>query len=240
MRIRPAALAEAAVAGLLRADEHLVGRASPVPSGPLDPSEPPWAARLEQAWPAIRAELDALLADGVQLPDTDALMGGEQGAEGRWTTYVLAWWGEWLPGSCRRCPETARALRQVPDVQIAGFTVLGPRSRIPVHTGPARSYRWQMGLRVPGPPGACALQVGDEVIPWRERHTLAFDDRTPHAAWNDADEPRYVLFAQVPWPVGGWAGPLHRSAQRAFGRATRGVARRAEELDTVLNGPAPG
>ncbi len=227
--------AERALTMLLRADERLVNRFAPAVDAPLDDRAPAWSASLRDNWAVIREELDQLVAAGVELPETEELVGYDQGADGRWTTYVMSWYGDWLEATCRRCPRTAQLLRSIPDVQVAGFTVLGPRTRIPRHQGPAKSYRWQLGVRIPGPPGACGLKIGDEVVPWADGVTLAFDDRTPHEAWNDSDEVRYVLFVQVPWPLGGWPGRLHGVAHRVFGAATRRIPRRAAELDALLN-----
>jgi beta-hydroxylase len=220
---------------LLEADERLVNRQTPPATGALDPSTPAWSSRLRAGWPEMRVELDRLVADGVCLPETNDLVGADQGAEGRWTTYLLCWYGSWLDANARRCPATAALLRQVPDVQVAGFTVLDGRTHIPAHRGPAKSYRWQLGVRIPEPPGACRLRVGDDVVEWSDGSTLAFDDRTEHEAWNDADDPRYVLFVQVPWPVSGLTAVAHRGAHRVFATATRRIPRQAEALDRRLN-----
>jgi beta-hydroxylase len=220
---------------LLEVDERLVDRVDPPSTGALDPSSPPWAARLEAGWPSVRAELDQLIDDGVELPETSALVGADQGAEGRWTTYVMGWYGTWLDANCTRCPRTAALLAHVPDVQVAGFTVLDGHTHLPRHQGPLRSLRWQMGIRVPEPAGSCRLRVGDDVVVWEDRATLAFDDRTEHEAWNDADEPRYVLFVQTAWPVAGLTRFTHLAAHRIFGAATRRIPRQAAALDEQLN-----
>jgi beta-hydroxylase len=226
---------ERGLSALLQLDQRMIERASGPSVGALDPDEPAWAAEIRAAWPDIRAELDSLLADGVLLPETSDLVGADQGAEGRWTTYVLGWYGTWIESTCRRCPRTAALVRRVPGVQVAGFTVLDAHTHLPRHQGPAKSLRWQLGIRIPEPPGSCRLRIGDDVVVWGDGVALAFDDRTEHEAWNDSDEPRYVLFIQVPWPVRGWPGVVHRVAHRTFATATRRIPRRAAELDEELN-----
>lgn len=229
------AAVERGIGGLLRFDERLVEGGSGPVAGPLDPATLPWTAPIEARWPDIRAELDRLLASDVRLPVTDDLVGVEQGADGRWTTYVLCWFGEWLEFNCRRCPETTALIRDVPGVEIAGFTVMHGGTHIPRHQGPAKALRYQVGVRVPDPPGSSRLRVGDTTIEHAEGRSLLFDDRTPHEAWNDSDEDRYVFFVQVHWPLGGVRGGLHRLGHWAFGRAQTEIPRRAEELDAALN-----
>jgi beta-hydroxylase len=224
-----------AFGALLRADERLVNGASPAVDAPLDPTIPEWAATIAENWKVIREELDHMLDEGVRLPETDDLVGVDQGAEGRWTTYVMTWYGRWVEQNCLRCPRTTLLLRAIPHAQVAGFTVLGPHTRIPVHRGPTKSYRWQMGVRIPDPPGSCGLRIGDDTVVWSDGATLAFDDRSPHEAWNDSSEERYVLFIQVPWPIGGWRGAVHRGIQRLFGTVVRTIPTRAAALDDQLN-----
>lgn len=224
-----------AIAALLQIDERIVDSAMAPRTGPIDPSTPPWAGLVRSNFDVIRRELDQLVADRIQLPRTDDLVGMPQGADGEWTTFVLNWFGRWPDATGARCPQTAALLRQIPHVQVAGFTVLGPHTTIGRHQGPTTCMRWQMGMIVPEPEGSCGLAIGDQTVPWAERATLAFDDRTPHEAWNHADGPRYVLFIQVPWDLAGWRGVVHRSIGRIFGLATARIARRAGELDRELN-----
>lgn len=235
IRARSEALLGRGLGALLRLDERLVNRFDPPRPGAIETAAIPWSAEIEARWSSIRAELDLLLDAGIELPDTDDLVGSDQGTEGRWTSYILYWYGTRLDRNAERFPVTTSVIRGVPGLQIAGFTVLHPHSHLPRHQGPAKSLRYQLGIRVPVDPGACRLQVGDEVIVWKEGASLAFDDRSFHEAWNDSDEARYVLFVQTAWPLGGVPGRLHRLMSRAFGSATRHIPQRALEWDTRLN-----
>lgn len=227
-----------AISTLLDWDERLVNRVDPPVERVLDPQLHPWSAELDASWRSVRAELDELVERGTRLPETSDLAGVDQGAVGSWTTYVLHWYGTWLPDHCARFPATTELLRRVPHLQIAGFTVLGPGTHVPRHQGPAKSLRWQMGVRVPDPPGSCRIRIGDDLVHWSDGLSVAFDDRTPHEAWNDSEHCRYNLFVQVAWPVEGWTGRAHRTIHRAFGTALRGIPRRVEELDRRLNPPS--
>ncbi len=229
-------LPERAVDRVVSWDAGLVGRQFPLPVGPVPVDTIAWAPSLTDNWSTIRSELDELLDDGIELPAIDDVNGTPQGAEGPWSTYVLFAFGAWVAPNSARCPATSALVAAVPDLEIAGFTVLAPGTHIPGHRGPYRSLRYQLGVRIPGPDGACRLRVDDEVVVWRDGHALAFDDAVDHEAWNDADQPRYVFFVQTTWPVVGLAGRAHRVLHRALGRAAGDLAGRATALDRSLNG----
>jgi beta-hydroxylase len=228
-------LAAGAVEALLRLDQRLLERQHPRVDRPLDPRSQPWVPPLEAAYPDIRAELDGLLRDGVRFPETSEVVGDDQGNEGRWSTYMLCAYGRWLEFNCARAPLTTTLVRPVPHVQIAGFAVLHGGTHLPRHRGPSKALRYHLGLVVPGPPGACRLDVGDETHEWAEGRSLLFDDSVEHEAWNDTDADRYVLFVEARWPSSGLVGVVDRLAQGVLGFAARGVPARAAELDAALN-----
>ena len=221
---------------LIDLDRWMIDRHFPATNQSIDPLTIAWAPTVSAHWPDIRRELDDLLDRGVQMPDINDIMGEELGAEGPWTTYILYSFGTWIDANAARCPATAAVIKAVPDVEIAGFTVLDGGTHIPRHRGPFRALRYQLGVRVPEPIGACRLQVGDEVIVWEDGKSLAFDDATEHEAWNDADTARYVFFVQTRWPLTGWEGMVHKAIHKVVALAARSVPARAQELDVALNG----
>lgn len=221
---------------LVDLDRWLIDRQFPITNHSIDPLGIPWAPTVAANWPEVRRELDQLLADGIQMPDIDEVMGEELGAEGPWNTYILYSFGTWLDTNAARCPATAALIAGVPDLEIAGFTVLAGGTHLPRHRGPYRALRFQLGVKVPEPIGSCRLQVADEVIVWEDAKTLAFDDAVEHEAWNDSDEARYVLFIQTRWPLRGWSRPIHTLIHRVLAVAARSVPARAQELDVALNG----
>ncbi len=195
---------------LVDLDRWLIDRHFPLSNRTIDPLSIPWAPMVAAHWPDVRRELDALLDSGIQMPDINEVMGEELGAEGPWTTYILYSFGSWIEANAARCPATAAVIRDIPDLEIAGFTVLDAGTHIPLHRGPFRALRYQLGVRVPEPIGACRLQV--------------------------ADEARYVFFVQTRWPLTGWEGITHRAIHRVLALAARSVPAKAAELDHALNG----
>ena len=185
----------------------------------------PWFEAFEAQTPAIRAELEALLARGAD--GVEAYVDQPQGARTnvwselnrskRWGAYYFWHYGVRRDAACDTCPATAAAIAAVPRVDIAGraptafFSILEPRTRIPAHTG-VTNTRCTVHLPLIVPPG-CGFRVGGETRAWVEGCAFAFDDTIEHEAWNDSDALRAVLIVDV------WNPHLttpERSMVRAF------------------------
>lgn len=165
----------------------------------------PWFEILEAEAGAIRAELDALLAQpGEALRPYVKMEPGSP--ENKWTALdgSLDWsacflWEYGVPNAAviERCPHTARVLESLPLARIPGrapnafFSMLRPRSRIPAHTG-VTNTRAIVHLALDVPPG-CGFRVGGETREWVEGKAFAFDDTIEHEAWNNSDARRAVL-----------------------------------------------
>ena len=79
--------------------------------GFFDCADFPWVARVEAGWPAIRAELDALLVERSRIPNFQDISEDQrvltQGEE--WKTFFFHAYGYRAEGNCTRCPQTAAA-----------------------------------------------------------------------------------------------------------------------------------
>jgi len=165
----------------------------------------PWFAELEAAAPGIRAELEALLADGdaalrpyVRFDEgTPANLWSELDGSLDWGACFLWEYGEPNPPVIERCPETAAVLEAMPLQRIPGrapnafFSLLRPGKRIPPHTG-VTNTRAIVHLALDVPP-ECGFRVGGETREWVEGKAFAFDDTIEHEAWNGSDRRRAVL-----------------------------------------------
>lgn len=184
----------------------------------------PWFATLEAATSKIRAELLSLWDqedEGFRPyvtfdPTAPVNQWAELNHSPRWSAWFLWKDGVRQEESCRRCPETARALEDLPLLDTPGkapsvmFSVLEPHTRIPPHTGTS-NVRTTVHLPLVVPDG-CGFRVGAETRLWREGEAWAFDDTIEHEAWNDSDRPRAILILDV------W-NPLLTEAERAAVRA---------------------
>lgn len=169
----------------------------------------PWFAELEAGATAIRAELDALLAEpGEALRPYVRLEEGTppndwSGLDGSldWAACFLWEYGVANLAVVERCPQTAALLERLPLARIPGrapnafFSLLQPGKRIPPHTG-VTNTRAIVHLALDVPP-RCGFRVGGETREWVEGKAFAFDDTIEHEAWNDSDRRRAVLIVDA-------------------------------------------
>lgn len=173
----------------------------------------PELLEIDRNLPAIRAELQALLAERERIPryhDIDAkqasISANTEGEAASWRTYMVQvhWAGDRLPNR-KSCPRTAAILDTIPDVIAGFFSILEPGKQIPAHNGPAYWYlRYHTALVVPreAPP---RLRVKDQWYTWKDGESVLFDDSWNHEVENESDELRVVLVTDVlrplPWPL---------------------------------------
>ena len=180
-----------------------------------------WAPALESVTPAIRAEVEALLAQGAEFrpyiegeknrPQRD--FHGLQG-DPSWSALYLWKDGSVVERNAERCPRTMAALRTVPLSHIGSrtpsvlFSLLRPGAHIPPHTGMLNA-RLICHLPLIVPPGGW-LRVGGERRSWKEGKLLIFDDSIEHEAKNPADELRIVLLFDI------WRPELSEAERRGL------------------------
>ncbi|MCS6987379.1 MAG: aspartyl/asparaginyl beta-hydroxylase domain-containing protein [Sphingomonadaceae bacterium] len=188
----------------------------------------PWLAELEAATPRIRAELEALLAEGApglepyvaMAPGTPPNKWSALDHRLDWGAFFLWKLGERRSEACARCPETARVVESLPLADMPGraptvfFSLLEPGTRLPAHTG-VSNVRAIVHLPLIVPEG-CGLRVGGETRAWREGEALVFDDTIEHEAWNLGPSLRAVLILDTWNPH---LTEIERDLLRAFFRA---------------------
>ncbi|THD36099.1 MAG: hypothetical protein E7773_09205 [Sphingomonas sp.] len=167
-----------------------------------------WVPAVEAATDAIRAELQAVLADGADgfrpylhhnpdrpRPSNKALVDSAD-----WSALFLCENGVANDAFVARCPQTWAAVQAAPMPRIANsptvmFSLLAPGARIGAHCGMFNT-RLVCHLPLIVPP-KCGFRVGNEVREWQEGRLLIFDDSIEHEAWNDSDRDRVVLIFDV-------------------------------------------
>lgn len=166
-----------------------------------------WLPAIEAAVPAMRAELDALIAadEGfapyVQRTAATPAPANPLLDDDRWSAQYL--WRNGVPSepAASRCPATMAALAAAPIPVIAArspialFSVLKPGAHIRPHHGLLNT---RLICHVPLiAPAGCGLRVGAETRTWEAGKALIFDDSIEHEAWNRGSSTRVVLLFEV-------------------------------------------
>jgi aspartyl/asparaginyl beta-hydroxylase (cupin superfamily) len=174
-----------------------------------DRDEFPWLPELEAATTSIGQELVDILreeqagfapyihyAEHMPLDQWRGLNNST-----RWSAYHFYERGKPIEDRCRKAPATVAAVSRIPQAAVAQrspcamYSALAPATRIPPHTGVA-NFRLVVHLPLVVPPG-CRFRVGGEIREWHVGEGWVFDDTIEHEAWNDSDQPRYILICDV-------------------------------------------
>jgi ornithine lipid ester-linked acyl 2-hydroxylase len=173
----------------------------------------PWAADIEREWRPIRAELDRILQRKPDLPNVQditvdaAAISNDAG----WKIFPLVAYGIRSAPNIALCPHTWRAVRKIPGLKTAMFSVLEPGKRVPAHRGPYNGVlRLHLALLIPEPRERMAIRIGNELRRWQEGRALIFDDAYEHEVWNETEECRVVLFVDFMKPLRFPANILNR------------------------------
>jgi beta-hydroxylase len=190
---------------LMRAVAAFQSRHSLVSTEPvLDKADFPWIGMVEEAYPAVREELEALLEHPERIPafhqispDQERISKGDN-----WKVFTMHAYGTRIEENRALCPRTSKLIDQVPGLQNAWFSILAPGYHIPPHHGPTRAVvRLHLGLIVPEDSASCWIRVDDQICHWREGECLVFDDTYEHEVRNDTPDRRVVLFLDFDRPM---------------------------------------
>ena len=190
---------------LLWAMDNFLGRQSLIGDQPVfDAALFPWVKTLEANWQTIRVELDGVLKVREHVPAFHQLSPDQARISkgDNWKTFVLFGFKYRAERNCKLCPETARILATIPNLQNAWFSILAPGYHIPPHRGVTKVLiRCHLGLLVPQQREQCYIRVADQICQWEEGKCLVFDDTYDHEAWNNTNQERAVLFLDIERPM---------------------------------------
>ena len=209
--------------GLVPAIERLVGRLSRVGDRPFFPIDAfRWVRGVEAFHPAIRGEMLDLLRQNAPIPGFEQISTDQTklSNDRRWKTFFFLGYGVRFEDNIARCPATWAALRTIPGLTTAFFSVLEPGKRLPPHRGPYKGVlRYHLAVLVPEQAEACGIEVAGERRRWQEGHSLIFDDTFLHSAWNDSSERRIVLFVDFARPLRFPANLINRAILKIIARS---------------------
>jgi hypothetical protein len=184
---------------LQRARDHVPG----LDARPLhDPADFWFTAYLEEQYPLIRAEIEALL-DTADDPVEPTLEDGWLTLRGAWRQAYLFRDGRWQEEVCALLPVTRAILSDIPEITTLSpgsilISRLSPGTHIMPHCGSTNAVlRMHLGISVP--PGA-SIRVGEHWLEWSEGRCLIFDDSYEHEVRQDGERDRVVLILDIAHP----------------------------------------
>jgi len=164
----------------------------------------PWVADIEKNWTDIRTELDRVLLRRSELPNIQDITTDAKSitVDAGWKIFLFVAYGIESKLNIALCPQTWRAVKQIPGLKTAMFSVFRPGKRLPPHRGPYNGVlRLHLGLLVPDRDRNLGIRIGSEQRSWSEGKVLIFDDAYEHEAWNETEMPRVVLFVDFEKPL---------------------------------------
>lgn len=174
----------------------------------------PWLENLKSEWQAVCAEAESVLQIRDRLPAFQDISNevGYISNDDQWKTFMLLGYSIRSKRNLAHCPATARALRNIPGLRTAFFSILEPGKALPPHRGPYNGVlRLHLALIVPELAQNCWIRVDTERRYWTPGEALVFDDALEHEVHNDTNEVRVVLFVDFlrpcHWPIG-WLNRL--------------------------------
>lgn len=177
----------------------------------LEPTGPfPASRQLQEAYPAIRAEVEALIArrDIPTYGRFDPIRAAQVSKD--WKLYYAYMYG--IPNELARedLPTLLAFAESNPNVINAFVSILDPGVDLPAHKDPyAGMMRYHLGIRIPrtNPP---RIRVDRDYYTWKEGEGVVLDVAFEHEVTNNSDEPRVIVIVDFHRPMGIFAGWLNR------------------------------
>lgn len=156
---------------------------------------------LKKNWKIIRDEIATLITNGHTKNITNDMF-FKNFTESDWTCFYLKTYGnDYFPEAENLAPKTTALLKTIPEIKLAMFSILGPRTKIKPHRGPYKgALRYHLGLECPRS-DLCFIKVDGNKYIWRNGEDVMFDDTYVHEVVNDTDERRIILFCDFLRPM---------------------------------------
>jgi hypothetical protein len=121
--------------------------------------------------------------------------------EGNWEVLHFMRWGESNTNITTSFPYTSALLSSIPGLTSAAITRLAPQTSILPHEGDTNAViRCHLGLQIPQPLPECGMEVNGVQTSWECNKWFFFCDAHQHRAWNNTNEARIVLIADIIHP----------------------------------------
>lgn len=204
----------------------------------------PQLQQITQLFPTIKKEFENVLNNTHNLPRYHDIDPGEteisNACEKKWSVFMLYLLGYHVEGADKLCPKLCSALKKIPNITQAFFSILEPGKSIPLHEGPYIGYlRYHLGIHIPAdnPPH---IVVNKQPYTWRAGEAVLFDDSWPHEVKNESSDYRAVLIIDILRPMPFLPHAINRFVTNVIARYAYGrkVIKRAlqhgEEIKPML------
>jgi hypothetical protein len=114
-----------------------------------------------------------------------------------WYNFPLMYQNLVIDQADKICPKTIEILKHIPHVQIAGYSMLLPNSKLAPHTDLTGKKYGSMALNMPLTPikdESAALYILDSVHKHKTGKAVIFDSTQTHWADNRSEKPRVILY----------------------------------------------
>ena len=192
-----------------RAVGGFFGRQSLVEDKPfLSNAQFPFLEKFSENWEQIAAEARTILKNRDAIPAFQEISPEQHliAKDKSWRTFFFYGFGQQVKKNCKQAPFTTSMLEQVPNIEIAWFSILAPGYHIPPHKGVTKGIlRAHLGLLIPKEQENCKIRVDNEIQHWEPGKVFVLDDTFEHEVWNNTDEERVILIFDFDRPMK-WPG----------------------------------
>lgn len=112
----------------------------------------------------------------------------------KWLNFPLIYHGKVIDKSDQICPNTIKLLQKIPSIQIAGYSILLPNSKLDVHTDLTGKKQNSMAYNQLLTDSNANLYVGNNKYKHKLGKAVIFDSNIEHYADNQDTKPRVILY----------------------------------------------
>jgi aspartyl/asparaginyl beta-hydroxylase (cupin superfamily) len=167
---------------------------------------------IEDNYEIIKEELDGIIGRQNSIPAAGDTFGGRNEYIGndrttednKWRIYLVSAGNKPTPAAQQECPKTVEILSKLPEIKSFVFSILEPGVKIPIHVGYYKGIlRYMLGMKIPKDRENVFLWVNGIKKHWEEGEGFLWDDTYPHQVYNDTDETRIIVYADIERPLTG-------------------------------------
>ena len=116
--------------------------------------------------------------------------------DSKWFNFPLMYHGKVIDKSDIICSKTIEILKKIPSIQIVGYSILLPKSKLDVHTDEAGKKNNSMAYNLLLTENCANLYVKNEKYKHKLGKGVIFDSNNEHYADNEDNKIRVILYVE--------------------------------------------